>query len=91
MFIINVGDLHISGRNPRARKDDLTIVQFKKLEEIVSISNDYDAPIISVGDILDTSNISGRFQISAMEHTISSLRIFSFCQPVSQQHNFRKI
>jgi hypothetical protein len=30
-------------------------------------------------------------RFTAMEHTVLSLRIFSFCQPVSQQHNSHKI
>ena len=31
-----------------------------------------------------------RLHVSAMERTVSSLRIFSFHQSISQQHNFRK-
>jgi len=35
-------------------------------------------------------NLQSKAALSAMERMVSSLRIFSFHQPVSQQHNFRK-
>lgn len=53
-----VGDLHISGKNPPGRKDNLVEKQFIKLQEIVSIANELDVDIISVGDFFDRSNVS---------------------------------
>ncbi len=58
MEILVVGDSHLSGRNPIARKDDLVEVQFNKWESVVNISNDNDVPIIHTGDIFNVAVIA---------------------------------
>lgn len=58
MLILKIGDIHITGKNPIARKDDLVEVQFKKIEEIIDIANEYDCPIISSGDIFNVPIIA---------------------------------
>jgi predicted phosphodiesterase len=56
--IIFITDVHISGKNPICRTDDLTTEQFKKLSTIIDISNKKDIPIINSGDLTDSPNIS---------------------------------
>lgn len=51
MLILNIGDQHLTGKNPICRVDDLVEVQFIKLEEIISLANKFDCPIVSPGDI----------------------------------------
>lgn len=58
MLVLFIGDGHISGRNPVARKDNYVETQFLKFSEIVSIANEYDAVPIIVGDLLDKAIIS---------------------------------
>ena len=58
MLILIVGDTHFTGKNPIARLDDIVEIQFNKLEEIVMLSNKYDAPIIHTGDIFNVSIIA---------------------------------
>ena len=58
MIVIAIGDLHLCGKNPIARIDDLTITQYEKLEEIVDLANKKSAPIVSVGDIFHTSIVA---------------------------------
>lgn len=58
MKYLIVGDLHIYGKNPPCRKDNLVEAQFQKLEEIVSVAKKYRAKIIQVGDIFESPNIS---------------------------------
>lgn len=53
MKIINISDVHILGKNPIARKDDLVTVQFQKLKEIIDYSNKIKAPIIINGDLVN--------------------------------------
>jgi DNA repair protein SbcD/Mre11 len=57
MKIIILGDLHISGTNPKCRLDDLTQTQFLKLEEIVDYANKYRMNIYQTGDVFDSPNI----------------------------------
>ena len=58
MLVLIIGDGHLTGKNPIARLDDLVEVQFDKWNEIISISNEYDCPIISVGDIFNVPIIA---------------------------------
>ena len=58
MLVLTIGDSHLTGKNPIARIDDLVEVQFEKWEEIVTIANKYNCPIISVGDILNVPVIA---------------------------------
>lgn len=51
--ILAVGDPHISGKNPLARKDNVIEVQFDKLEQVVHIANENNAHVFFVGDIFD--------------------------------------
>lgn len=70
--IIVVGDLHISGKNPPERKDDLTLKQWEKLEYIISIANHHNCPIVSTGDIFNTPLVSNRI-MSTMGEMLSKL------------------
>jgi DNA repair exonuclease SbcCD nuclease subunit len=58
MLILNMSDSHLTGKNPMARVDDLTIVQWEKWKEVISIANDYDIPIVSGGDIFNVPVIA---------------------------------
>jgi predicted phosphodiesterase len=58
MKIINLSDIHISGKNPICRKDDLTELQFVKLREVINLSNDLNAPIICNGDVTNIPNLA---------------------------------
>ncbi|MDY0314746.1 MAG: metallophosphoesterase family protein [Bacteroidales bacterium] len=49
--------MHIYGKNPICRTDDLVTVQFAKLEEVVKASNKLDCPIIINGDITESPNV----------------------------------
>jgi DNA repair protein SbcD/Mre11 len=57
MKIIILGDLHISGTNPKCRLDDLTKTQFEKLEEVIKYANKYKMNIYQVGDVFDSPNV----------------------------------
>lgn len=58
MLVLVVGDFHLKGKAPICRIDDFVETQFLKLEEIVSIANENDVPIVSVGDIFDSSVVA---------------------------------
>jgi predicted phosphodiesterase len=58
MLILICGDTHITGKNPVGRTDDILEAQFYKWEEIISIANEYDVPIIHVGDVFNVSLIA---------------------------------
>jgi predicted phosphodiesterase len=53
MLILLIGDAHITGKNPRARIDNLVQTQFDKWEEVVQLANKHDCPIVSTGDIFN--------------------------------------
>lgn len=53
MKIIVAGDIHISGRKPKARMDDFIDEQFNKLFQLVKLSNEHDCPIIFPGDFFE--------------------------------------
>lgn len=59
---IIVGDAHVSGQNPIARKDNYPLTILRKMEEVIDISRELGADaIFSVGDIFhtpDPSNIT---------------------------------
>lgn len=57
MKIIILGDLHISGTNPKCRLDDLTKTQFEKFNEVISFANKYNMDIYDTGDVFDSPNI----------------------------------
>lgn len=73
MLILLIGDCHITGKIPAARLDNLVEVQFKKWEEIVSIANYYDCPIISTGDIFNTAIIANSI-LSIFGNILSELK-----------------
>lgn len=58
MEVLIIGDIHISGKNPPERIDDVTAVQFDKIDEIVDTANEYDVPVICTGDIFHTPIVS---------------------------------
>lgn len=58
MEVLVVGDSHLTGRNPIARKDDLVEIQFEKWARIVDIANYNDVPIIQTGDIFNVAVIA---------------------------------
>jgi DNA repair exonuclease SbcCD nuclease subunit len=58
MEILVVGDSHLTGRNPIARKDDLIEVQFEKWEYIIELANENDVPIVHTGDIFNVAIIA---------------------------------
>lgn len=60
MKVLVVGDVHIYGKNPVCRIDDLVFVQFEKLKEVIDISNKYGVPIVQTGDLTDSPDIGHR-------------------------------
>jgi len=58
MKILHCTDPHISGRNPIVRTDNLVDVQFDKLDEVISISNQLKIPVVITGDIFEQPNVS---------------------------------
>ena len=74
MLVLTVGDTHFTGKNPIARLDDLIKIQFNKWEEIVSIANKYDVPIIHTGDIFNVSIIANSIltQIGAIMENLNN-------------------
>jgi predicted phosphodiesterase len=91
--ILLVGDIHISGKNPPARKDDLTITQWGKIEQLVELSNKHNAPIICTGDIFQQSIVSHSI-MSKMGDILSKLNhsfFFVFGNHDLQYHNIDMI
>jgi len=74
MLVLIVGDTHFTGKNPIGRLDDIVEVQFDKLEEIVMLSNKYDAPIIHTGDIFNVAIIANSIltQIGAIMENLNN-------------------
>lgn len=58
MLILNINDTHITGKNPICRIDNLPDTQWNKWEEVVSIANKYNVPIVSAGDIFNVPLIA---------------------------------
>lgn len=58
MKVIEIGDVHQTGKTPVARLDDLPEAQFGKWEEIRDFANIRDVPIISVGDVFNTAIVA---------------------------------
>lgn len=74
MLALIAGDTHFSGKNPIGRLDDLVEVQFDKWEEIISISNKYDVPIIHTGDLFNVSIVANSIltQIGAIMENLNN-------------------
>lgn len=53
-----MGDLHITGKNPICRTDDILETTFGKIEQIISLANYYNTPIIQVGDIFNVAIVA---------------------------------
>ena len=58
MNILVVGDSHLTGRNPIARKDNFIETQFDKWEYVVELANEHDVPIVHTGDIFNVAIIA---------------------------------
>ena len=59
MKLILTGDLHLTGRNPISRTDDLPSVQENKINQIESLREEYGAEwILQPGDFFDSFNPS---------------------------------
>jgi len=56
--LIHCSDWHIRSTIPLIREDSFIQEQFKKVAELVSWSNQYQAPILCAGDMLDSNRIS---------------------------------
>jgi len=56
--IIHSSDWHIRSTIPLIRKETFVQEQFEKVAELVSWSNQYQAPILCAGDMLDSNKIS---------------------------------
>jgi len=56
--IIHSSDWHIRSTIPLIRKDSFTQEQFEKVAELVSWSNQYQAPVLCAGDMLDSNKVS---------------------------------
>ena len=58
MKLITLADWHILSTVPRLRKDNYSEVQFKKVRQLVGWSNEYEAPILCPGDMMDSNQIT---------------------------------
>lgn len=89
-----VGDIHLAGRNPPNRVDDVvTNLQFEKVEEIVDIANQADIPIICTGDSFHTPTVSNKI-LSRLGRIINKLKrefYFVFGNHDLQYHSMEKI
>ena len=89
-----VGDIHLAGRNPPNRIDDVvTDLQFEKVEEIVDIANQMDVPIICTGDSFHTPTVSNKL-LSRLGRIINQLKrefYFVFGNHDLQYHSMEKI
>ena len=88
------GDIHLAGRNPPNRTDDVvTNLQFEKVEEIVDIANQMDVPIICTGDIFHTPIVSNQI-LSRFGRIIGELKrefYFVVGNHDMMYHNMEKI
>ena len=57
MIILNTTDIHIMGRNPRARLDNLPTAIFNKLDEINEIVRDRKVGVVFINVILINANL----------------------------------
>jgi DNA repair exonuclease SbcCD nuclease subunit len=74
MEALAIGDIHLSGKNPPNRLDDIVSeLQYAKLEEIVRTANDYDVPVICTGDIFHTPIVSNQI-LSTFGKIINKLK-----------------
>jgi DNA repair exonuclease SbcCD nuclease subunit len=71
--VLAIGDLHLSGKNPPERKDDLTTKQWEKLDYIIEISNYHNCPCICTGDIFDSALVSRKI-MSTFGERINKLK-----------------
>lgn len=89
-----IGDLHLAGKNPPNRIDDIvTNLQFEKMEEIIDIANQMDVPIICTGDIFHTPTVSNKI-LSRFGKIINELKrefYFVFGNHDLQYHSMEKI
>lgn len=69
--LISVSDLHLLTIKPVCRLDDLTEVQWEKLQEIFNFAYNHKADVLIAGDI---SNISNNYHI--LNHFIQILRTY---------------
>lgn len=53
-----ITDLHVYGKNPLCRLDDLVETQFEKMMEISDVSNELKIPVICAGDITNSPYVS---------------------------------
>lgn len=55
MQIVCLSDVHLTGRNPVGRRDNITVTQWKKIEYVLSWAKEHDAIIIQAGDLFHKS------------------------------------
>jgi len=73
MLILLQGDLHLTGKTPICRTDDLVTVQFEKLIEIINLANNHNCPIICTGDVLNVPIIANSI-LTTFGEVISKLK-----------------
>lgn len=87
--ILACGDIHLSGKNPPERKDDLTIGQWDKVEYIVHIANYHNVPIICTGDVFQTPIVSHKImsRLGEILNKLNNPFYFIFGNHDLQYHN----
>lgn len=88
-LILVVGDLHLSGKNPPERKDDLVTEQWRKIEYIVEIANYHNAPIICTGDVFEHALVSRKMmsRMGSILKTLNNPFYFVFGNHDLEYHN----
>lgn len=89
MLALISGDIHLSGKNPPERKDDLAVSQWKKIEYMIEIANYHGVPIICTGDIFNTPLVSNKI-MSTLGEMLNKLHhpfFFVFGNHDLQYHN----
>lgn len=72
MFVLNISDTHLTGKNPVCRLDDLVALQYNKWDEIVELANEYNTPIIHTGDVFNVPVIANSL-LSKLGDTLERL------------------
>ena len=70
---IFTADWHLMEKNPICRKDDYTVTQFNKIDQIMALSKKHRAPIFIAGDIFDKWKPSPSLLRKALNHTMGPM------------------
>jgi hypothetical protein len=73
MKILCCGDLHITNKTPRSRKDNYSLTQLGKVGQLIKVANDECDAMVMSGDVFDSPSIS--FSL-----LLSYFKLFGYCK-----------